>query len=122
MTQNDLDKILKRGYVKVSEDSASRGVADSQSSPGHEPVAAKEAPRFDRPVSVHITSYRHRLADTFGCSEKYAIDAIVDRGILQDDSTKEINEKLSHQEQIKIPKSQEEETVIIITEIGDRNG
>ena len=77
-------------------------------------MAKKEAKRFDGPVSIEIHSIRKRLTDSDGACTKYVIDAIVDRGILSDDSQDEIN--FIHHFQEKIPKEEAEKTIIKITE------
>ena len=79
----------------------------------HESVAEKEMPRFDSPVCVICTSYRKRLADSDGISYKAAIDGIVKAGILEDDSTKFIEEIKFKQVKTK----GEEKTVIEIEEV-----
>jgi len=76
---------------------------------GNEPMATKETPRFNGPVDIIIESHVKRLRDPDGNFCKYIIDAIVDIGILQDDSTKFIKE-IRHRQ----VRSKEEKTVIII--------
>ena len=104
----------KRKGGQGNENHISRTVADRKQATSTKPLAKKKVKGFDGQVSIIIRSYRHRLADTWGCSEKYLIDALVDRGILRDDSTKEISEEKSRHYQIKIPKSEKERTEIII--------
>jgi len=79
---------------------------------GNEPLAEKEAPRFDRPVNILIESHVKRLRDPDGNFCKYFIDAIVDRGLLQDDSAQFVQE-IRHRQ----VKSKEEKTVIILSEV-----
>ena len=114
ISQKELDAILKAGHCKVRDDSLPRQVAYSQPPAEYKSIPEKEDPRFNRPVDIIITSFRHRLTDPGGASEKYVIDAIVDRGILSDDSQDEIN--FIHHFQKKIPKEEAEKTLIQITE------
>ena len=69
-------------------------------------------PRFDTPVRISFTHYRHTLADPDGLSVKAAVDTLVRSGILKDDSTKEV-EEVSHR-QVKIDKQEAERTVITV--------
>lgn len=117
LTEKQLESILKNGHVKINKGNISSRVANMEPSFGNKQVATKKDPRFDRQVNIIIRSYRHRECDPFGVSEKYIIDSIVDRGILQDDSKKQICEKTSYHEQIKIPKSEPERTEIEIKEV-----
>ena len=88
--------------------------ADLEPVTRNEPMATKTLPRFDSPVRIHFIHYRERLVDCDGPSRKAAIDGIVQRGILQDDSLKEI--KTITEEQIKVGSRVEEHTVAIITD------
>lgn len=115
-SESELKQLLKNKHVKIRNNSPLQ-------TPNSKPTSSNDMERkekikgFDGQVSIKIRSYRHRLGDPFGISEKYAIDAIVDRGILQDDSCKEISEKKSNHRQIKIKKSEQEKTVITIESI-----
>jgi Holliday junction resolvase RusA-like endonuclease len=84
-------------------------IADLESSPGDEPVAKKGFEGFDSLVNIKVTSYRKLKHDPDGISAKAALDGIVRRGILADDSTEQI--KSITFESIK---SKEEKTVIEI--------
>ena len=75
----------------------------------NEQVAKKKIARLDRSVSVHFHSIRKRLTDADGAFTKYILDALVDAGVFQDDSTKWI-EEVSHSQE----KGKEERTVIEI--------
>ena len=81
----------------------------------HAPLGAQEMPRYDSPVCILVNSYRHRLTDADNVSAKAAIDGIVKVGILSDDSPKQVKEVRFRQ--VKIPASEEEKTVITITEV-----
>ena len=80
-----------------------------------ESLAAQGLKRLDRPCRIHVHSQRHRLTDAGGACDKYVIDAIVDAGLLKDDSPKEVKKVSSSQE--KITKEFEEVTIITIEEV-----
>ena len=92
-------------------------VTDMEQDSGNESVGAKAGAGHDSPCSCLIHSFRHRLADPDGVSGKACLDGLVHAGILQDDSTKFIQE-VRHK-QTKIPKAQKEYTVIELIEAGD---
>lgn len=75
-------------------------------------VGANENKGFNSPVRLRVISYRWRLADTDGISAKAAIDGLVKKGLLKDDSTLYVQE-VSYA-QVKIRHNQEEKTVIEI--------
>ena len=66
----------------------------------------------DPRVSIHVRSYRKLNHDPDGVSIKAALDGIVGRGILSDDSTKQIKEITLES----FTGHKEERTVIEITE------
>lgn len=76
------------------------------------PAAAKQAHRFHSQVDVVYVHYRHRLIDPDNLEPKYLNDGLVTGGVLADDSAKEIREVRN--QQVKIPKDQEEEVLIHI--------
>ncbi len=78
-----------------------------------------EIKRLDKRCDVHFHSRRHRLADPDGLSGKAVLDGIVNSGLLADDSAKEIG-KVSHSQE-KIPKTENEETIVTLTEIKEEN-
>ena len=78
-------------------------------------VGEKTNPRFDTPVRLRVISYRVRLTDADNCCAKYAIDGIVEAGILRDDSPKYV-QSVTH-EQVKVKNKSEEKTVIEIEEV-----
>jgi len=82
---------------------------------GYGAVVAEEITPFDSPTRIHIYSRRKRLLDADGVSAKAAIDGLVHRGILHDDTTEWVEEVSYSQE--KIQKGETEETFIIITEV-----
>ena len=90
--------------------------SDMEPNLGNAPVGKEEDARFHSQVLVHFHSRRHRLADPDGLSGKYILDGIVRTGlVIADDSAKEIQEVTHSQE--KIPKSEEETTIITIEEV-----
>jgi hypothetical protein len=91
-------------------------IANMECTTGNESVQESQGPSFDSQVSIRIDHFRVRLADPGGISEKAAIDGVVNRGILRDDSTKEIAEPIvNHQHKVK--NAEDEKTVITITEV-----
>ncbi len=78
----------------------------------HEFERTHEMQTIDTRVNVHVHSKRHRLADPDGLSVKWVLDAIAARGILPDDSAKEIKAVTFSQE--KIAQSEPEITVVEI--------
>jgi len=89
--------------------------ADLESDISNEPLGKEKAERLDSRVDIHVISYRKRKHDPDGISAKYAIDGIVKRGILKDDSWDEIR-KVTFESR-KISKGEEEKTVIEIKDI-----
>ena len=79
---------------------------------GHEPLGAEEAPGSDTRVDIRVISYRSNRHDPDGVSVKAVLDGLVRRGVLPDDSAKEVRSVTF--ESIKAP---EEKTVIEIQEV-----
>lgn len=80
-------------------------------------MAKTKDPLFSGRVNVEVSCYRYRLVDpddAGGCF-KYHLDALVDAGVLRDDSCKEIANFKKVQK--KISKEEKEMTVITITEV-----
>lgn len=86
--------------------------ADMESNSGNASLGAEKVQGFSSPVRVLVTHHRKRLVDTGGASEKWAMDAIVRAGILEDDTAKHI-EEIKHK-QVKIKKGDTEKTVFEI--------
>ena len=86
--------------------------ADLESFVGTKPLGTKEDPYFAARVDIHFYHYRDRLADIDNLSGKYVLDEIVNRGILRDDSAKEVAEVRHFQ--IKVKSVEEEKTVVVI--------
>lgn len=89
---------------------ASIPASNVESNSGDESVGKEEIKRFDSLVNIRVTSYRKRNHDPDGVSCKAVLDGIVRRGILADDSAKEVNEIT-----FKSVISKEEKTIIEIT-------
>jgi len=68
---------------------------------------------FSSPVNIVVHSKRRRLADPDGLSAKWVIDAIVEAGIIKDDSTIYVKSVTFSQEKISVS---EPETVTVIIE------
>lgn len=99
---------------EASSNNGSSGDADMESVISDDADAAQAMPGFTSQVNIHFLHLRHRKADPDGISVKAAIDGLVKAELLRDDSAKEIK-AISH-EQEKIPSSQEERTIITISE------
>ncbi len=86
--------------------------AHLEQTPCSKPVGKEEDQGHGTPGScaIHIHSIRKRLCDPDGISAKSAIDGLVHRKILQNDSTKEIKEVTYSQE-----KGEPERTIITLT-------
>ena len=82
---------------------------------GNEVARANEVKTFTQTVHLDFVHYRHRLADPDGLSVKAVIDGIVEAGLLANDTAEEI-ESITHR-QVKIPRSEEENTVLTIEEV-----
>lgn len=91
--------------------------ADMERVASDEPVAAKKGPQVDTLCRVRVLSKRIRLADADGISSKAALDGLVRRGVLRDDSTHFVRSLESEQAQIQSP--EEESTIIELYEAGD---
>jgi hypothetical protein len=91
-------------------------VADSfaylESLAGSKPLAEGKAAAFNTRVRITIVSFRVRLADSDGISAKAAIDGLVHAGVIQDDSSKFVEEVAYRQ--IKVAKEEQQKTQIII--------
>lgn len=82
---------------------------------GDEPMGEERSKGLDTRVDILVVSYRATNHDPDGVSAKAAIDGIVRRGILQDDSAKEVREVRFRSYICK--KGEEERTEIIIEDI-----
>jgi hypothetical protein len=100
----------------VNHDNDSGEIADVESAISNESLSAGKGPAFVARVSIEIISYRVRLADPSGISEKAAIDGLVNCGILADDSLREIQEPIIHR-QVKVKNTSDEKTEIVIAEV-----
>ena len=77
-----------------------------------EPEATHANQAFVSPVAIRLTHYRRTLADADAPIGKWFIDAIVEAGILHDDSPAFVTE-VSHR-QVQIEQWEEEQTVILL--------
>lgn len=64
--------------------------ANMEQDSSHESLGAKKITGFNTPVHIRVISYRKRPHDTDGVSAKAVLDGIVRRGILQDDTSKQV--------------------------------
>lgn len=95
-----------------NQDRAARKVAVNESDSCGKPVEEKTITRPDGPVDITIISHLCRLRDTDGCFYKYAIDSIVDCGLLKGDTYQDIRE-IRHR-QVKAKKGEEKTEIIIL--------
>lgn len=103
------------GTAKIINHRATRRSANVERITRGKPLAANADKRFNSRVSITVTSYRQRLADSDGISAKAAIDGLVHCGVLQDDSPKFVKE-VSYR-QVKVSSEAEVQTVIHIEEV-----
>jgi len=101
--------------VHEGRDNSTVSTANVEQNIGNEPMAKKGITRFDSLVDITITSYRKRNHDPDGISAKAVLDGLVQRQLLADDSTKEIN-KITYKS---IITKKEEKTIIEITDEAD---
>lgn len=80
---------------------------------GDESMGKEKTEGLDSRVNIHVISYRARNHDPDGISSKAVIDGIVRRGLLSDDSAKEVK-KVSYESHI-CKKGEVEKTIIEIT-------
>jgi len=112
----DVNK-LPEFYRRQCEEKTSRSDRPTRKAPHMESTASikllekKGIARCNGQVSIRVLSKRKRLADSDGISSKYAIDALVDCGVLSGDGP-EIVKEVTHSQ----IKSQTEETIISIYE------
>jgi len=83
---------------------------------GLETLQQKKPTPFTSRVDIFVHTRRKRLIDPDGLSAKAAIDGIVHRGLLADDSATHVR-KVETWSQEKAGKDEEEETIITITEV-----
>lgn len=102
----------------AGKDSRGRAIADNEPHSGTEAQAEDKAeaamPCFGKrsPVTLRYTSFRHRLADADALVTKWHTDALVNAGVLHDDSAREIQGGVP----VEQVESKEEYTVIEIRE------
>lgn len=119
ITNQQFQEIMKHGRCKIREEGGNKSKLPSphvEQNPIARIKRQNEIKAFDSPVDIHVHSKRHRLCDSDGISAKWAIDSIVENGLLRGDSTKEVHSVTFSQE--KIPKTIEETTQITIQEVG----
>lgn len=90
-------------------DRATSPDADMESDAINEFVGKGRSPTQDTRVSIYVRSYRKLNSDPDGVSVKAALDGVVDRGILPDDSSKQVKSVT-----FETIKSSEEKTIIEI--------
>jgi hypothetical protein len=120
-----LDEILLKPLSATVRQQLQRLKAGTVASPGipgktpdvepaarHAPLGPEAPTGYHGPTRIVIVERRHRLTDYGGGSEKYLVDALVSAGVLQDDRLSIVRK--IEKEQVKIPKEQDEETIVEI--------
>ncbi len=110
-SEQELQNFLKGRHAKVRNHTP-RKTTHLEPDCSHEIERPNEIKAFDSPVNVTVHSYRYRLCDPDGISVKWALDAIVKAGILVDDKPENVKEVRFKQS--KIPKTEDEKTVITL--------
>lgn len=87
-------------------------IADMESNSSDEPVGKEKTSGLNTRFNIKVTSYRKRKHDPDGISIKAVLDGLIRAGILQDDSTDEINEIT-----FKSILSKEEKTIIELDKV-----
>jgi hypothetical protein len=101
---------LKAGPVVAS--GVSRKTAHVEPVAGHALLGPEKAPGYNGPTRIVIVERRHKLTDYGGGAEKYLVDALVSAGVLKTDDLSVVRK--IEKEQVRIPKEQDEETVVDI--------
>jgi len=99
-------------YLSCDKNRTAIPVTNMEQNIGNEPMGAEESQGLDTRFNIRVISHRKRKHDPDGVSIKAVLDGLVQRGILQDDSTEEIG-KITFES----IKSNEEKTIIEITPI-----
>lgn len=89
-----------------------RKAPDVEPRAGHAPLPAKEAAGLDGQVDIRIVEYRKRLTDFDGGCSKYMLDALVEAGVLADDSLAYV-QSVSRR-QVKVDSEEQEKTEVTL--------
>ena len=112
-----LERLKKNPKFSAQVASALRApvpAADVEQPSRRKPLATYENPPLDTRVRVLVRSFRHRICDEAGISEKAMVDGLVHAGVLTNDTPEEV--KIDH-EQTQVPKAEEEKTIVELWEI-----
>ena len=107
--------LLNNEQAPQGDDRSTDTHADDQPDDGHAWTKVEQMQAFDTPVHIIITHYRSRLCDPDNLNAKGVIDALVEGGLLFDDSAKEV-QSITH-DQVKVKSRDEEKTRITIEEV-----
>ena len=110
------DGLLPDEQAPQGDDRSAYTDANDQPDDEHARTEVEQLQAFDTPVHISITHYRSRLCDPDNLNAKGVIDALVEGGLLFDDSAKEVR-SITH-DQIKVKSRDEEKTRITIEEVG----
>ena len=112
-TSEDYNRYLKANAR--NENRSAGAVADSKQRTGNGQVPAKKVARLNGQFILCIHSERKCLTDSDGAFSKYAIDALITAGLLEDDDPKVLPESPRKTQS----KSTESKTTIEIYRIGE---
>jgi hypothetical protein len=102
----------KKRNEQAGDDRATDTATNMEPHTGDESLGAQEAQGYDSRCCLHVHSVRATLADPDGVSAKAAIDGLIHGGVLQDDSSKQIQEVTYSQEKCK---KGQEKTIITLS-------
>lgn len=105
------DEYRKQAEKALNEDHSPAPTPNLEQHLSNASFSKKAYPRFNGPLSIRIHCKRKRLTDHDNICSKYAIDALVTGGILQDDNPECVKEISYTQE-----KSKENYTIIELWE------
>lgn len=114
MSELKFKHMMKGSHAKISKDNVQLPASAVQPSVVDKIKRPYADEAFNTPVIITVHSFRYR-GDTDGPIFKWTLDAIVESGLLADDTTKEVSEIRYKTTIIKKPKI--EKTVITLQEI-----
>lgn len=114
MSEPEFKQMMKGSHAKIK-DNVQSPAPNLERNFVHVPKKPYANQAFNKRVIITVHSFRHRLADPDGLCGKYHIDAIVDSGLLVNDTPEEIQEVRF--KQTKIKKTDAERTVVTLKEV-----
>lgn len=114
VSKDEFDRIQQR-LKRTREDRGSSSVTESQSNSIDAIKKQNALKTIDERVIITFIVYRHKLIDPDNNYSKHFTDAIVESGLLRNDTSSEIEEV--RYRQVKIPEWEQERTVIELIEV-----